>query len=93
MEVLALIPARSGSKGIPHKNIATFRGKPLLAHSISQAKQSSLVTRVIVSTDSSLYADISSRYGAEVPFLRPPEISGDFSTDLEAFVHARRLGG
>lgn len=88
MEILALIPARSGSKGIPHKNIATFRGKPLLAHSIVQARQSSLITRVIVSTDSSLYADISAQYGAEVPFLRPPEISGDFSTDLEVFLHA-----
>jgi CMP-N-acetylneuraminic acid synthetase len=87
-QILALIPARSGSKGIPHKNIANFRGKPLLAHSIEQAKASRRVTRVIVSTDSPLYADIARQHGAEAPFLRPTELSGDHATDLEAFEHA-----
>lgn len=88
MEILALIPARSGSKGIHHKNIASFHGKPLLAHSIEQAREAESVSRVIVSTDSELYADIGKQYGADVPFLRPAEISGDLSTDLECFEHA-----
>jgi len=88
LKVMALIPARSGSKGIPHKNIQNFCGKPLVAHSIEQAKQCPLVSRVIVSTDSESYAAIAREYGAEAPFLRPSEISGDFATDLETFQHA-----
>ena len=87
-EVIAIIPARSGSKTVPHKNIRTFAGKPLLAHSISQALDSGVVNRVILSTDSERYAEIGKQYGAAVPFLRPAEISGDFSTDLECFKHA-----
>src|SRR5688572_8925314 len=87
-EILTLIPARSGSKGIPHKNIAMFRGEPLLAHSVKHALGSKLNSRTIVSTDSSTYADIARQYGAEVPFLRPAEISQDSSTDLEVFEHA-----
>jgi len=85
VKILCVIPARSGSKGIPDKNIRLFRGKPLIAHSILQARaskyQSSL--RVIVSTDSERYAEIAREFGAECPFLRPSEISQDFSTDLE----------
>lgn len=88
MDVLALIPARSGSKGIPHKNIANFRGKPLLAHSVIQAAAAQRITRVIISTDSELYASIARQYGAEAPFLRPKEISGDGATDLQVFEHA-----
>jgi len=88
MKVIALIPARSGSKGIPDKNIRAFHGKPLIAHSIEQAKRCASISRVIVSTDSEAYAALSRQYGAETPFLRPPEISGDHSTDLEAFLHA-----
>lgn len=88
MEILALIPARSGSKGIPHKNIANFLGKPLLAHSILQARAARRITRVLVSTDSEWYAAIARQYGAETPFLRPPEIAGDFATDLQVFEHA-----
>lgn len=88
MTTLAVIPARSGSKGITHKNIATFHGKPLIAHSIEQALRAQSVHRVIVSTDSELYADIARQYGAEVPFLRPIEFSGDLSTDLMVFQHA-----
>lgn len=88
MQVLALIPARSGSKGIPHKNIRPFRGKPLLAHSIEQARACPLIQRTLVSTDSVEYAEIARQYGAEVPFLRPSEISGDVATDLEVFEHA-----
>ena len=86
--VLALIPARSGSKSIPDKNVREFCGKPLLAHSIEQARACSLVQRVIVSTDSERYALIAREYGAETPFLRPVSISGDHSTDLEVFQHA-----
>ncbi len=88
MKILALIPARSGSKGIAYKNIRLFGGKPLLAYSIEQAKSSSLINRVIVSTDSSHYAEIARQHGAETPFLRPAEISQDYSTDLELFQHA-----
>jgi CMP-N-acetylneuraminic acid synthetase len=88
MEVLALIPARAGSKGLPHKNILSFCGKPLIAHSILQAKSCSAVTRVIVSTDSERYALIAREYGAETPFLRPADISGDHATDLQVFRHA-----
>ncbi len=89
-EILALIPARSGSKSIPHKNVQPFAGKPLLAHSIEQARACPAITRVMVSTDSEDYAAIARRFGAEVPFLRPAEISGDASTDLEVFQHALR---
>ncbi len=87
-EVLAIIPARSGSKGITHKNIRSVAGKPLIAWSIEQALDSKLITRVIVSTDSEDYAAISRKYGAEVPFIRPKEISQDQSADIEVFKHA-----
>lgn len=87
-QIVAIIPARSGSKSIRDKNIQPFQGKPLLAHSISQALESQYIGRVIVSTDSEIYAAIARKYGAETPFLRPAEFSGDFSTDLEVFEHA-----
>lgn len=88
MQVLAVIPARSGSKGIPHKNIRIVAGKPLIAHSIEQARASRTITRTIVSTDSELYAEIARKFGAEVPFIRPAEFARDDSTDLEVFQHA-----
>ena len=88
MNILALIPARSGSKGIPHKNIKNFKNKPLLTWSIEQAKSSKYINRIIVSTDSEEYAKIANQYGAETPFLRPKEISGDLSTDKEFIKHA-----
>ncbi|MBN2116895.1 MAG: acylneuraminate cytidylyltransferase [Anaerolineales bacterium] len=87
-ETLALIPARGGSKGIPHKNIRTFAGYPLLAWSIAAAKQSSSVTRVIVSTDDPEIAAVAREYGAETPFLRPSELAQDNSLDLPLFEHA-----
>ena len=87
-DVIAIIPARSGSKSIRDKNIRLVGGKPLLAWSIEQALASKTVTRTLVRTDSTDYADIARQFGAEVPFLRPSEISGDESTDLEAFQHA-----
>ena len=74
---IAIIPARSGSKRIPLKNIRDFYGKPLLAYSIEAAKQASVFDKIIVSTDSQEVADVALSYGAEVPFLRPAELSGD----------------
>ena len=74
MQIIGLIPARSGSKGIKDKNIVDFEGKPLITHTIDSSNQSKLITRTIVSTDSRKYADIALKYGAEVPFLRPPDI-------------------
>lgn len=86
--ILALIPARGGSKGIPRKNVIPIAGKPLIAYSIEQALQSSLITRTIVSTDDDEIAAVARRYGAEVPFMRPASIAADLSTDLEVFEHA-----
>lgn len=86
--VLALIPARSGSKSIPHKNVRTFAGKPMLAHSIDHALAARSVGRTIVSTDSEEYAEIARAFGAETPFLRPAALAQDDSTDLEVFQHA-----
>lgn len=86
--ILCLIPARSGSKGIRDKNIKLFKGKPLLAWSIEQAKKCDYKMRIIVSTDSEKYKEISLKYDAEVPFLRPKEISQDKSTDIEFIKHA-----
>lgn len=87
-ETLALIPARGGSKGIPRKNIRNFAGYPLIAWSIAAAKQSELVTRVMVSTDDEEIAKIARAYGAETPFLRPAEFAQDNTTDLPVFEHA-----
>jgi CMP-N-acetylneuraminic acid synthetase len=86
--VLAIVPARSGSKSVPHKNIRRFRGKPLIAHSIEQGLAARNVDRVLVSTDSEEYARIARGCGAEVPFLRPGAIAQDLSTDIEVFLHA-----
>jgi N-acylneuraminate cytidylyltransferase len=87
-EILALIPARGGSKGIPRKNLLPLNGKPLIAYSIEQAKASRLITRTIVSTDDPEIAAVARASGAEVPFLRPENLAGDRSTDLEVFQHA-----
>lgn len=88
MNILALIPARSGSKTVPDKNIKSVGGKPLIAFSIEHAVKSKYINKVIVSTDNDYYADIARSFGAETPFLRPAELAGDFSTDLEVFQHA-----
>ncbi len=87
-DILALIPARGGSKGIPRKNIRLFAGYPLIAWSIAAAKQSDLVTRVIVSTDDEEIAAVAREWGAETPFLRPSELAQDKTTDLPVFEHA-----
>ena len=90
MEVLALIPARGGSKSIPYKNIYPIRGKPLIAYTIIEAKRAKLVSRVIVSTDDEKIVKVARRYGAEVPFLRPKRYAGDLTPDLPVFQHAIR---
>lgn len=86
-KIVAVIPARSGSKSVVHKNIRVIDGKPMLAHSIEHAKASKYINRIIVSTDSEEYAEIARRFGAETPFIRPEEISRDESLDIEVFEH------
>lgn len=88
MEVLAIIQARGGSKGIPGKNIKLLLGKPLIAHTIEAAKQAKSVTRVIVSTDDEKIAEVSRSYGAEVPFTRPKEFATDNAKSIGLLKHA-----
>ena len=88
MDILALIPARGGSKSIPRKNIREVAGKPLIAYSIEQALRSRRITRVIVSTDDREIADIARAHGADVPFMRPSEFAQDYSPDHDVFRHA-----
>lgn len=87
-EVLALIPARSGSQRVRNKNILPLEGKPLIAYTIEAARGAELVDRVIVSTDSEEIASVAREYGAEVPFLRPKELSSSSSTEYEFHRHA-----
>ena len=86
--VLAIIPARGGSKGIPRKNIRPFAGYPLIAYSIAAGLQANSVTRVIVSTDDEEIANVARGFGAEAPFLRPAELAQDRTLDLPVFQHA-----
>ena len=86
--VYAIIPARSGSKGVKNKNIRCLAGYPMIAYSIAVARLCPEISRVVVSTDSERYAGIARYYGAETPFLRPAELAGDRSTDLEFMNHA-----
>lgn len=88
MKVLAIIPARGGSKGLKNKNILPLLGHPLIAYSIRAGLESKKINRVIVSTDSSEIASVAKQYGAEIPFLRPAAYAQDMSTDMEVFVHA-----
>jgi CMP-N,N'-diacetyllegionaminic acid synthase len=85
---VALVPARSGSKRVADKNIRLLAGHPVIAYTICAARQSGIFSAVVVSTDSEQYADISRKYGAEAPFLRPAEMSGDISPDIEWIEHA-----
>ena len=82
-EILAIIPARGGSKGLKRKNILDFIGKPLIAHTIEQAQNSKYVSRVIVSTEDEEIAMISKKYGAEIPFMRPNRLADDSSSTNE----------
>jgi len=86
--ILALIPARSGSKRLPGKNIRKFCNKPLIARTIEAAKKIRYIDKVVVSTDSNKIATIASRYGAEVPFLRPAKLSTDKAKMIDAIFHA-----
>lgn len=85
--ILALIPARGGSKGLPRKNIRLLAGKPLIAWTIEAALKSECFDSVIVNTDDPEIASIASQYGAEVPFLRPPELATDEAKSIEMILH------
>ncbi|KKT57840.1 MAG: N-acylneuraminate cytidylyltransferase [Candidatus Giovannonibacteria bacterium GW2011_GWC2_44_9] len=86
-EILVIIPARGGSKRISNKNIRNFLGKPLIAHTILQAKSNKLIDRVIVDTDSPKIASVAKKYGAEAPYLRPKHLAGDKAQVVEAIIH------
>jgi CMP-N-acetylneuraminic acid synthetase len=87
MNVLALIPARGGSQRVPNKNVRPLNGKPLIAYTIEAARSSRRITRIIVSTDSEAIAAVARQWRAEVPFLRPAEISRCDSTEMQFFDH------
>lgn len=86
-KILAFIPARGGSKGLPGKNIRMLSGKPLIAWTIAQAKSSKYVDKTIVSTDDKKIADISRAFGAQVPFLRPKALATDNAKVIDALLH------
>jgi CMP-N,N'-diacetyllegionaminic acid synthase len=85
--ILGLIPARGGSKSIPRKNIKLLAGKPLIAWTIEAALQSQMLSRVIVSTDDPEIAQVAREWGAETPFLRPPELARDDSSSMSVVLH------
>lgn len=87
MNIVAIIPARGGSKGIPRKNLVDINGKPLIAYSIEHALESKLINRVIVSTEDDEMATISKKYGAEIPVMRPMELAEDHVLDLPVYEH------
>ena len=87
---IAIIPARGGSKRIPRKNIKSFHGKSMIAWSIEAAKKSGVFDHIIVSTDDAEIAEIAKQFGAEVPFMRPVDLSGDFAGTTEVIAHAIR---
>ena len=88
MKAVAIIPARGGSKRIPRKNIKLFAGKPIIAYSIEAALTSGLFNKVIVSTDDEEIAALAESYGAEIPFMRPKSLSGDYTGGMEVLQHA-----
>jgi CMP-N,N'-diacetyllegionaminic acid synthase len=87
-QVVALIPARGGSKSVPRKNLLPVAGKPLIAYSILHAQACPSITRIIVSTDDDEIAQVARSFGAEVPFKRPAEAASDTATDFQVFHHA-----
>ena len=87
MHILAIIPARGGSKGIPRKNIKPLAGLPLIAHSVIAAQNSNLITRLVISTEDTEIAECAATYNCEVPFIRPAHLADDSSRDLEVFLH------
>lgn len=86
-EILAIIPARGGSKGVPRKNVRELNGKPLIGYTIEAAKKSNKVSRVVVTTEDIEIATVSREYKAEVPYLRPDELSQDNSPTMECVLH------
>ncbi len=86
-KILTIIPARGGSKRIPQKNFRNFAGKPLIAHTVLQAKKIKFIDRVIVDTDSPKIAAIAKKYGAEAPYLRPKHLAGDKAQVIDAIIH------
>ena len=86
--ILAIIPARGGSKGVPRKNIRLLAGKPLIAHTILAAQGTSRVSRLIVSTDDEEIAAVARQWGADVPFLRPPQLANDTAAQVDVVIHA-----
>ena len=87
-KIIAIIPARSGSKGIKNKNIKKLNGKPLIAYSIEFAKSVGIIDYILVSTDSEKYAQIAKSYGAKVPFIRPSELAQDNSKGMDVIIHS-----
>lgn len=90
MRVLGVIPARGGSKGIPRKNLRPLGDKPLIAHTIEAAAASKLLTRTVFSTDDAEIAEVARSLGAEVPFMRPPELASDAARAMPFMIHAMR---
>ncbi|GAM09653.1 pseudaminic acid cytidylyltransferase [Geobacter sp. OR-1] len=88
MKSYAIIPARGGSKRIPRKNLKEFAGKPIIAHSIIAALESGLFSRVVVSTDDDEIAAVAKKFGAEIPFMRPPELADDHAVTDAVLIHA-----
>lgn len=86
-KILAIVPARGGSKGIKNKNIVDLCGKPLIAYTIECAKESKYIDDIIVSTDSELIAEVAIKYGAEIPFMRPTELASDTSKTIDTVMH------
>lgn len=86
--MIALIPARGGSKGLPGKNIRELNGKPLIAYAIDAAKEAKCIDRVVITTDDEKIADVAKKYGAEVPFLRPAELATDTAGAIDVYLHA-----
>ena len=86
-KVLAIIPARAGSKGVKNKNIKSLNGKPLILYTIEEAKKSDQIDKIVVSTDSTEIADLSKIHGVEVPFIRPKKLSSDSSLTYDVVKH------
>lgn len=87
-EILTIIPARGGSKGVPNKNIKNLNGKPLIAYTIEAAKKSKYINKLIVSTDDIKIAEISKDFGASIPFIRPAKFASDSAKAIEVVKHA-----
>lgn len=88
MRILGLIPARGGSKGVPRKNVRRLAGKPLIAWTIEAAFSSAVIERVVVSTDDQEIREVSAEWGADVPFIRPPQLAGDETPGIDVVRHA-----